>query len=107
MNSSEASIADQPLVAYGTEDSCPAANFESEIDHAPRSLDGAVLGRKNLQRPLRPMIHALRPFASNRVKMRPDGFEFDDHVGDRVLDLRMVGHRAREGHRTLALCRSD
>ncbi len=34
-------------------------------------------------------------------------FQFDDHVGDGMLDLRVICHRAREPQRALAFHRGD
>src|SRR5215471_3625442 len=107
MNSSQARVAEESFVAHGAEDSRASGYFQAEIDNAPRTFYCAVLGAHDLQRPLCTVVHTLRPFARNGVEVRNDRLQFDHHFGNCVLHLRVIGHGAGQGHRTLGLGRGN
>src|ERR1051325_516823 len=92
MDSTQACVAEQSLVTSGTKEAEAADYIQSHIHNPPGAFDCAVFGCKDFCRPESAMIYAIRPVLSDRLQMRSDGFEFDDHFSDGVLDLRVICH---------------
>ena len=97
MNPAEAGIAEQAFVACRTENARPTGYIETQIHHAPGTLDRAILGSKDFRRPFRTVIDAIRPVLRKALEMRSDLLQFDHHFRNGMLDFGMVSQGAGEG----------
>jgi hypothetical protein len=90
VDAAEAGVAEELLDAAALEDAGPSGEVEGGVDDGERAGDDVVLAGNDLGRPVTSVIDATRPVVAHPVEVGGDRLEVDAHLGDVVLDLRVV-----------------
>ena len=118
MNFAETGIAQHTLISFGAENARTTGYVESQIDHAPGTFYGTILGREDLGGPFHPVIYAGGPVFRDPVEVGANGIKFNNHLRNGMLRLGMISHAARkrerafgfQGHNTFiesAFCQTE
>ena len=99
MDQPETGVAEELLHPVALEDPAAAGQVEGGVDDAPGAGDRDVLGSDDLDRPVGSVVDARRPLVERAIEQRAGRLERHPHLGDVVLDVRVVGHRSRERDR--------
>src|SRR5215510_5242499 len=94
MYTSQPSIAEKSFDEGLFEDAITSCQLHRCIDDLPGALDRPVLDGHELGPPHVAVVSAVGPILGNLVEVRADSLEFERHIGNGVLDFRVVGHGA-------------
>src|SRR5262245_62020051 len=94
MYTSQPSIAEEAFDEGLFEDAITACQFHRCIDDLPGALDRPMLDGHKLGSPHVAVVSAVGPILRDLVEVWANGLELERHVGNGVLDFRVVGHGA-------------
>ena len=87
-------VAVEALQLAGLEEGLAAGHVDGDVDDALGALAGPVPGRQDLHGPTLAVVHTGVQVGRHPVDHGPHGVELEVHLGDPVLDHRVIGERA-------------
>jgi hypothetical protein len=92
MNPAQPCIAKQSLVPCRPKYPHASGHVQPHVDDSPRAFHGMIFRCEQFCRPLSSIVNAIGPVGRNRLQLRSDAFQFENHIRNSMLNFRVVRH---------------